>query len=358
LDLETFNKLLALGVQQGASDIHFKAGDPPLYRVNGTLRALKFDKLTPAHTLAVVGHILRGDATQPSLEHLHEHDTSYALAGSSRFRVNLYRQRGSFSAILRIIPANIPTLETLGLPAVVQQIAEEERGLVLLTGVTGSGKSSTLAAMVNHLNQTQPLHILTIEDPIEFLHKNAKASISQREVGLDTESFNKALRSALRQDPDVILVGEMRDAETIDIALKAAETGHLVLSTVHTTDAAKTIGRLVSVFEPEEQAMVRMRLADNFKASISQRLLPRADGKGRVVALEVMRTTKTVQEYIRDAERTAGLKDVIEKGRDQYGMQSFDQHLAELVRAGTITMATARSAATNPADFERAFNFE
>ena len=227
-----------------------------------------------------------------------------------------------------------------------------------MTGATGSGKSTTLAAMINLINGTRPCHILTIEDPIEFLHPNRKASVSQREIGPDTKNYVIGLRAALRQDPDVILVGEMRDAESTDIALKAAETGHLVFSTVHTTDAAKTIGRIMSLFPADEQLFVRNRLADNLKATISQRLLPRVDGKGRVVAMEIMIVTQTVQEYIRDINRTEGLKDVIEKGRQQYGMQSFDQHLTDLYKAGVITLQTAIHAATNPSDFERALHFE
>jgi twitching motility protein PilT len=240
---------------------------------------------------------------------------------------------------------------------VLKTIASQDRGLVLVTGATGSGKSSTLAAMIEHINSTESLHILTIEDPIEFVYKNARSSISQREIGPDTSSFATALRAALRQDPDVILVGEMRDTETIDIALKASETGHLVLSTVHTTDASRTINRLISVFNAEEQQMVRLRLADNLKATISQRLLPKADNKGRAVALEIMVQTKTIQEYIRE-DRANEIKDVLEKGRDTYGMQSFDQHLSQLYRQGIITLDTARSAATNPADFQRALEFE
>ena len=292
------------------------------------------------------------------LREIQEYDTSYSIPGVARFRINIYRQRGSLAIVARVIPTEIPTIESLGLPAVLGKIAQEERGLILVTGATGSGKSTTLAAMINQINATRPCHILTIEDPIEFLHQNRKASVSQREIGPDTKNYVVGLRAALRQDPDVILVGEMRDAESIDIALKAAETGHLVFSTVHTTDAAKTIGRITSVFPAEEQLFVRNRLADNLKATVSQRLLPRADGKGRAVALEIMVVTQTVQEYIRDPSRTDGIKDVIEKGRQQYGMQSFDQHLTDLYRANIITLQTAVQAATNPSDFERALHFE
>jgi twitching motility protein PilT len=237
---------------------------------------------------------------------------------------------------------------------VLREIAEEERGLVLVTGVTGSGKTSTLAALIDHLNEHKRCHILTIEDPIEYIHKNKRSSVSQREIGLDTGNFNAGLRSALRQDPDIILVGEMRDTETIDIALKAAETGHLVFSTVHTTDAAKTVGRLISVFPASEQNMVRIRVAENLKATISQRLLPKKERKGRVAALEILRMTKTIEECIKDALRTHEIKDVIEEGRDAYGTQSFDQHLTDLFNRGVIDFETAKSAATNPSDFERA----
>ena len=353
------NQFLALGVQHGASDIHFRCGDPPTYRVNGVLRSLQTDRLMPAHTRQICLNLLGDGPERTGIDTLQEVDTSYSVAGASRFRVNIYRQRGSLSAILRIIPADVPTIDGLGLPAVLKTIAGYERGLVLVTGATGSGKSSTLAALVDHVNNTEKLHVLTIEDPIEFIHKNKLASVSQREIGGDTKSFSIALRAALRQDPDVILVGEMRDLETIDIALKAAETGHLVLSTVHTVDAANTIGRLISVFPAEEQAFARMRLADSLKATISQRLLPRIDvKKGRVPALEIMVQTKTIQEYIRDSSRTGALKDVIEKGRDQYGMQSFDQHLTAMYRAGAISLDTAVSAASNPADFQRALNFD
>jgi twitching motility protein PilT len=356
MTLEQLQMLLTAGVQHGASDIHFKVGDPPTYRVNGALAPLKYDKLKPADTMAICQLIVRDQTVD--LNTVQEYDSSYSLPGVSRFRVNIYRQRNSLSLVLRIIPQQLPTVDGLGLPPIIKKIADEERGLVLLTGATGSGKSSTLAAMIHHINATRRVHILTIEDPIEFLHANQKASVSQREIGLDTKNYNVALRAALRQDPDVILVGEMRDAESIDIALKASETGHMVFSTVHTTDASKTIGRLVSVFPAEEQQTVRYRLADNLRATISQRLLPRSDVKGRAVAAEIMVVTKTVQEYIRDPERTGGLKDVIEKGRSQYGMQSFDQHLTELYRGGMISLETATDAASNPADFQRALSFE
>ncbi len=352
------NKVLTYGVQNGASDIHFRPGDPPTFRVGGVLRPIKGDKLLPTHTRQLALNVIPDSLVQTQIDKLQEYDTSYMLAGVARFRVNVYRQRGSLALVLRVIPSDVPTLEGLNLPPIIKTIASNERGLVLVTGSTGSGKSTTLAAMVNHINASDSVHILTVEDPIEFLHKNIRASVSQREIGVDTGDFGSALRSALRQDPDVILVGEMRDHETVDIALKAAETGHLVLSTVHTTDAVKTIGRLLSFFPGDEQGIVRQRIAETLKGCISQRLLPKAEGPGQALAMEIMVQTKTVQEFILDGTRTSSLKDVIEKGRTTYGMQSFDQHLAELYKTGVISIDTARAAASNPADFERSLNFE
>jgi len=354
---KVMDRLLFHGVKNGASDLHFLVGDRPAYRIDGTLRPVKSDPLSSADTRTICENLLGDAPARENLDEIQEHDCSYSVKGVARFRVNIYRQRGSLCCILRVIATTVPSLSELGLPDRIRLLAEEERGLVLVTGATGSGKSSTLAAMVDHINRSRSAHILTIEDPIEFLHTNRRASISQREVGTDTSSFTKALRAALRQDPDVILVGEMRDPETIDIALKAAETGHMVFSTVHTTDAAKTVGRLVSVFPAEQQQAVRLRLADNLMGVISQRLLPRADGKGRVVASEIMISTKTVQEYIKDLSKTGQIKDVIERSRDQYGMQSFDQHLTDLYKAGHIKLEVARAAASNPSDFERALQF-
>lgn len=350
--------LLTAGVQHHASDIHFRVGEPPVLRINGALTPLKYDRLTPADTLAVCQLVVRDPDARAGLERVQELDTSFPLPGVARFRVNIYRQRGSLAAILRIVPPKVPTIEELSLPPVLKEIASYERGLVLVTGSTGSGKSSTLAAMVNFINETRRAHIVSIEDPIEFLHSNQKSSVSQREIGPDSKSFQAALRSALRQDPDVILVGEMRDAESIDIALKAAETGHMVFSTVHTPDAVKTIGRLVSVFSSDEQTNVRYRLADALKATVSQRLLPRIDGAGRVLAAEIMIVTSTVQDLIRDVGRTGLLKDTIEKGGSQYGMQSFDQHLKKLYEEKRISLEVATQYASNPADFQRALSFE
>ena len=352
------NQLLSVGVKNGASDVHFKVGGPPAYRVDGLLRNLKTESLRPDDTRTICELLISDTRVRDKLDEITEYDTSYSVPGAARFRVNVFRQRGSLSAILRIIPSEIPTITGLNLPAATGKFAEFERGLALATGATGSGKSSTLAALIDHVNQTRNVHILTIEDPIEFLHKNKAASVSQRELGIDTSSFKVALRAALRQDPDVILVGELRDWETVDIAVKAAETGHMVYSTVHTTDAAKTINRVIAMFPKEEHDSVRMRLADNLSGTISQRLLPRKDGKGRVLACEIMINTSTVREFIRDPARSSGLKDVIEKGNIQYGMQSFDQHLITLFKAGDISYETAKAAASSPSDLERALAYD
>ena len=344
-------------VQQGASDIHIKGGDVVRARIKGELVPITKQRLAPEQARALAQQLISNPDDRERIDDISDYDTSWGAPGIGRFRVNILKQRGSYGIVLRTIPFQVPTLDELGLPSVLKRLAESERGMVLVTGVTGSGKSTTLAAMINHINAKYKKHIITLEDPIEFLHRENLSSITQREIGQDTASFNVGLRAALREDPDVVLVGEMRDTETIDIALKASETGHLVLSTVHTTDASRTISRLVSVFNAEEQQMVRLRLADSLKATVSQRLLPKVDNKGRVVALEIMVQTKTVQEYIRE-DRANELKDVIEKGRDTYGTQSFDQHLSQLYRQGVITLDTARGAATNPADFQRALEFE
>jgi twitching motility protein PilT len=358
VDLKILDTLLAAGVKAGASDLHFKVGDKPAFRIDGQLVSVKYDPLSANDTGSICRHLLGNDPAAGNLDELQEHDVSYSVPNAARFRVNIYRQRGTLCCILRVIPQNVPTVEELGLPSVVTRLAEEERGLVLVTGATGSGKSSTLAAMLHHINHTRPAHVLTIEDPIEFLHSNRRASFSQREIGPDTRSFTTALRSALRQDPDVILVGEMRDPETIDIALKAAETGHMVFSTVHTTDVAKTIGRIVGVFPAEQQHAVRSRLAENLKGVISQRLAPCADQKGRVVAAEILVATNTIRDAISDPEKTSRITDLLERGWDQYGMQSFDQHLSRLYRAGKITLDAAKATSTSPSDFERALAFD
>src|SRR5436309_2085075 len=320
---DLFKIVLKKAIDVNASDVHASPGNPYRLRIQGNVVPLKGDHLLHADdTEIIAAEILIAckkatrDNAKSIIDGLKDFDCSYALGDISRFRVNICSQRGSLALVLRAIPFKVPDFEKLGLPPVLKEIAMEERGLVLLTGITGSGKSSTLAAMISHINESRARKIVTIEDPIEFLFRDAKSSVIQREVGADTESFAKALRAAMRQDPDVILVGEMRDKETIDIAIKAAETGHLVFSTVHTTDAPKTISRLISVFEPAKQTALRLRLAETLKAVISQRLLPRADGSGRVVACEIMRQTKSIQECIADPDKTDEMKDFIEKGRE------------------------------------------
>ena len=360
-----FRTVLKKALELGASDVHISVGGPFRARLRGQIVPVKgTPNLTPADTAAIASEILLAarkatpDTVDAMVRSLNDFDCSYSLAGLGRFRVNLCSQRGSLSATLRSIASTVPDIDGLGLPAVVRSLAEEDRGLVLVTGVTGSGKSSTLAAMLSHVNRTKQAKVVTIEDPIEFLHKDDRSIMVQRELGGDTDSFGRALRAALRQDPDIIMVGEMRDMETIDIALKAAETGHLVFSTVHTTDAVKTISRLIGVFPTSEQQGVRIRLAETLRGVISQRLLRRKDGIGRVAAVEVMRNTGAIEEIIADPTRATEIKDLIIEGREQYGMQTFDQHLMELFRADLITIEAAKAAATSPADFERNIAFQ
>jgi twitching motility protein PilT len=345
-------KIIKAAVERGASDVHIKAGDVFRARIDGKLIPLTKQRLTPEQTKAIALKLIPVEADQKRIDTLMDYDCSWGSPGIGRFRVNILRQRSSFMIVMRVIPFEVPTFETLNLPKVLEKVSVAERGMILVTGVTGSGKSSTMAAMINHMNQKLNKHILTLENPIEFLHRDLNSSITQREIGSDTDSFGIGLRAALRQDPDVILIGEMRDAETVDIAMKAAETGHLLVSTLHTPDATTTIARVVAMFPPEEQEVVRVRLSESLQAVVSQRLLPKADGKGRAAALEVMVATGAIRDLIKDRNRVAEIKDYIEEGRDQYGMQSFDQHLMDLVGTGAVTFETAKAAATNPADFE------
>jgi len=356
MDFNSFLKsLLALGKGQ-ISDLHFKVGMPPLMRIRGELEQARFNRLSAEDTERIATALVREDM-RAEIGKLRDYDTSYTMEGAGRFRVNIYRQRESFSIVMRVITAEIPTIEDLRLPEILQQMAMEERGLVLVTGATGSGKSSTLAAMMNHINQTRKAHIITIEDPIEYVHPDVLCEVNQREIGVDTDSFAAALRAALRQDPDIILVGEMRDAETIAIAIKAAETGHLVFSTLHTVDAPKTINRIIDTFPANQQMQVRLQLAANLKGIVSQRLLTTLDG-GRIPAVEIMRWTTTIEDYIVNPEKTSLIKDAISAGRDQYGMQTFDQHLMQLYEKKLISVETAVAAASSPADFQRALTFE
>jgi twitching motility protein PilT len=362
---ERFSNILKEMTEKESSDLHISVGSGFRIRILGQLvPSSDTGPLAPSEIASIAGGILLAgrkctkENVVQFVEGITDYDCSYSVPGLGRFRVNISSQRRSLALVLRHIPYMLPTIEGLQLPSVIGEIALEERGLVLVTGITGSGKSTTLAAMINLVNQTKRNKIVTIEDPIEFLYRDHKCSIAQRECGSDTESFAKALRAALRQDPDIILVGEMRDKETIDIAIKAAETGHLVMSTVHTTDAPRTISRILSVFDPSEQAATRLRLSETLLAVLSQRLLQRADRSGRVVACEIMRQTKTIQECIAEPSKTYMLKEYIEKGNEFYKMQTFDQHLRDLYQSGMITLETAKSAATSAADFERNLNFQ
>ena len=345
-------KIIKAAVDRGASDLHIKAGDVFRARIDGKLVALTKQALTPEQTKAIALRLIPNEDDRQRIDRLTDYDCSWGASGIGRFRVNILRQRSSFMIVMRVIPFEVRTFEKLRLPPVMARVSAAERGMVLVTGVTGSGKSSTMAALVNHINANVNKHIVTLENPIEFLHRDIKSSITQREIGTDTDSFKTGLRAALRQDPDVIMIGEMRDAETVDTAMKAAETGHLLMSTLHTADAQSTIMRIMAMFPPEEQDVVRIRLAESLHAVISQRLLPRADAKGRVVAAEVMIVTPTIRDLIMDGKRINEIRDFIADGRQQYGMQTFDQHLADLVVNGDVAYDVAVAASTRPSDFE------
>ena len=345
-------KIIKAAVDRGASDLHIKAGDVFRARIDGKLVPLTKQRLTPEQTKAIALRFIPSEEDRARIDRILDFDCSWGAPGIGRFRVNILRQRSSFMIVMRVIPFEVPTLEQLQLPSVLQTVASGERGMILVTGVTGSGKSSTMAAMIDHINRTTQKHIVTLENPIEFLHRDVNCSLTQREIGTDTESFRTGLRAALRQDPNVILIGEMRDAETVDTAMKAAETGHLLISTLHTPDATTTISRIIAMFPPEEQEIVRVRLADSLHAVVSQRLLRRKDGHGRVAALEVLIVTPTIRDLILDQNRTAEIREFISEGRDQYGMQTFDQHLMDLVIQGAVDYETAVANASNPSDFE------
>ena len=355
---EAIDQLLRIAVEQGASDIHFGPGAPPIYRVDGVMRPLRTDSLKPEHTFEIARYLISDPRIHTKLQQLRDYDGAFSLPGTGRFRVNVYRQRNSLAIALRVIDLGVPTFDSLDLPDQLPSIMDHRRGLVLLTGATGSGKSTTLAAMIDYLNDTYPYHIITIEDPIEYLHPHKRSAVHQREIGPDCQDFATALRASLRQDPDVILVGEMRDHETVDTALKAAETGHLVFSTAHTPDCAKTIARLLAMFPAEEQELARQRLADNLRATVSQRLLNRADGSGRVAVCEIMVVTGTIREWLLEPNQPSTVKDIIETSREHYGMQTFDQALIDLYQAGTITFEAAKAAASSPSDLERALHFD
>jgi twitching motility protein PilT len=339
-------------IQAEGSDLHLKVPLAPMVRVHGHLTAIEGQEpLNPDDTSEALRSMLQEAEKLDEFDREGEVDFAYAISGLARFRVNAFRQRGSTSLVCRAIPFTIRSVADLNLPPVITELAEEERGIVLLTGTTGSGKSTTLAAMVDHINQTRAKHIVTIEDPIEYLHRDKNSIINQREVGLDTASFQRALRRVLRQDPDVILIGEMRDEETVHTALSAAETGHLVLSTVHTVDATESINRLLDFFPPHQQQQARAMIAGVLKGVVSQRLVPTVAGDGRVAVCEVLRMTGRVKDLITNPNETARLHEVIEEG-EYYGMQTFDQALLGHLQAGRVSMETALRTATHPHDFK------
>jgi twitching motility protein PilT len=345
------NEILAIAVKAKSSDIHIRAGLVPIVRIDGKLRPIpNAPRLAPDAVRSMVNAIMN-DRQKKQFEECFEVDLSYGVPGLGRFRINVYSQRGTVAMAMRSISMGVPTLGNLNLPPVLEKLSMEERGLILVTGTTGSGKSTTLAAMIDYINDHRTCNLITIEDPVEYLHRDKKSIISQREVGFDTNSFGQALKGALRQDPDVILVGEMRDLETIETAMSAAETGHLVMSTLHTLDAAETINRIISVFPPYHQRQVRTQLAGVIKGVISQRLVSRADGKGRVPAVEVMLGTARVRECIDNEDKSKQIPEAIAQGFVAYGMQTFDQSLMQLFTKKLITYDEAMRQSTNPDDF-------
>jgi len=348
-------ELFKAAVERGASDIHIKAGDYMRARVHGILQPLTQQRLTPEQVRGIAVQLIPHEEDRQNFDKILDYDCSWGIPGVGRFRVNIMKQRGSPMIVMRAIPFEIPSVEDLGLPPIINKIASYERGLILVTGVTGSGKSSTMAAMINWINRNKHVHVVTLENPIEFLHRDNQSSITQRDIGTDTDSFDAGLRAVLRQDPDVILIGEMRDKTTIETALKAAETGHLVISTLHTKNAVQTISRIIAVFEPTEQEMIRVRLSESLMAVISQRLVQKKEG-GRCAAMEVMLMTSTIRDCVRDPDRMEEISDLIEEGRDHYGSQTFDQHLTELVRSDQVAFEVAKAAANNPADFDLKMN--
>jgi twitching motility protein PilT len=344
--------LLRTAMDRRASDLHLKVGNYPHLRIDGELVPLTDQPRISAEDMLTMTFSMMSARQKQKFKECSEIDMAYGVAGLGRFRVNVFQQRGNVGLVLRVIPTKIRALDELFLPKVVEQVCDMPRGLILVTGVTGSGKSTTLAAMVDRVNSTRAEHIITIEDPIEFLHRDKKGYVNQREIEVDTPSFTAALRASLRQDPDVILVGEMRDIDTIGTALLAAETGHMVFSTLHTLDAVETINRIIAAFPPPEQKQIRLQLAAVLRAVISQRLVKRSDGEGRVPAVEVMINTAYIRECILVAEKTRSIRDAIAAGTSQYGMQTFDQSLWDLFQANLVNYETALENASNADDFK------
>ena len=345
-----FKAVMQQLVQKNASDLHLKVGRPPTVRLNGDLEALDFPPLKPEDLKSLAEQLMNPKQVKQYTEEK-ECDFAIGVPGIGRFRVNLYQQRGSLCFAMRAIPYNTRTIEELQLPKVLEEISLKPRGLILVTGVTGSGKSTTLAAMIQHINEKHKANVITLEDPIEFLHRDINCHINQREVGTDTATFAQGLRRVLRQDPDVILIGEIRDLETLDAALKAADTGHLVFSTLHTMDATQTIQRVLSFYPPHQQAEVRFSLANALQAVVSQRLVPRADKPGRIPAVEILINTAAVRDQIRDMQASLNIPDLIKEGTVQYGMQAFDQSLMQWYQKGVISYESAMFYATSPAEF-------
>jgi len=346
------NDLLKIAVQAGASDLHLKVGTYPMIRVRGTLVPATEEKRLEHEDLVAMAAAVLPAGHREKFRENHEVDVAYSVAGLGRFRCNAFQQRGTIGLIFRVIPMRVSTVDDLMLPKVLKKIAAEERGLVIVTGTTGSGKSTSLAAMIDEINASRTTHIMTIEDPIEYLHRDNRSVINQREIGVDTRSFADALRSALRQDPDVILVGEMRDHETIETALLAAETGHLVFSTLHTLDATETINRIIAVFPPHQQKQVRIQLASVLRAVVSQRLMPKVDGKGRVPAVEVLISTAFIRDCILDKEKSHLIHGAIAQGTSQYGMQTFDQSIFKLFQQQLVSYEEALRWASNVDEFK------
>jgi twitching motility protein PilT len=346
------NDLLKLAVEKGASDLHLKVGSYPMARVHGHLLPVSEDKQLDHEDLVEMAASIMSTAQRQKFKDSQEVDLAYSVPGLGRFRCNVFQQRGTIGCVLRVIPVTVKSLDELGLPPVLKKIADEERGLVLVTGTTGSGKSTTLAGMIDYINKTRTSHVITIEDPIEYLHRDNQCIINQREIGVDTRSFAYALRSALRQDPDVILVGEMRDMETIETAMHAAETGHLVFSTLHTLDATETINRIISVFPPHQQKQIRLQLASVLRAAIAQRLIPRADGSGRAPAVEVLVATPFIKDCVVDKDKTHMIAGAIAQGTSQYGMQTFDQSIFDLFQNKLVTYDEALRWASNVDEFK------
>ena len=354
MDVQTFKSLLVAAINKGASDIHLQVGASPLFRYNGELLNVKYRQLTPKDTHAIVDEILSHSIIQiPSTNSIAELDVAYNLEGHGRFRANIYLQRGAYNIVLRAIPATVKSFEELNLPPILEKISSLRRGLVLVVGATGNGKSTTVASMIQHINNTRRAHIITIEEPIEYVFDNKKSIISQREVGMDTESYSKATVAAMRQDPNVIFVGEMRDKETVDTVLRASETGHLVISTMHTIDSINAISRLVAFYPTDQEANIRKRLSNCLVSVVALRLMARKDHIGRIPAVEVLWVTEGIRDCISDSSKTNDIQLYIEKGRDIYGMQTFDQHILSLVKAGKIDLVTAKQAANKPDELDR-----